>query len=166
MRITLALALLKGDKLSEVVRRGTELGVARFVTFVARRGEVPAVSPAKLARWRRVAEEAAKQSGRSLVPEIVDAVPLDRLELGAPLIVAQPGAASTLAAALAAVAGEGGAPPRELTLLTGPEGGLSDEEAGALEERGAALVRLGPRILRAETAPIALAAAVLLPEAR
>lgn len=159
VRLTLAVALLKGDKLAEVVRRGTELGAWRFATFTCRRGDVPSVSPAKLARWRRVAQEAAKQSGRALVPEVLEPVALDALVLDGPALVADPRAEATLGEALGSVEAD------RLTLVTGPEGGLTEGEVEALVARGARSVRLGPRILRAETAPIALAAAVLLPEA-
>lgn len=163
LKVTLAVALLKGDKLSEVVRRGTELGVMRFLPFVSDRCDVRELSPNKLARLRRVAQEAAKQSGRSVVPEVADARPLAGLEvtgLEAGLaLVAQPGAPMTLQRVLAQREAEA------LTVVTGPEGGLSDAEIAALTERGAQPIRLGARILRAETAPVALAAALLIPEA-
>ena len=56
-------------------------------------------------------------------------------------------------------------PISDLTLVTGPEGGLSNNEIETLVQKGATAIRLGPRILRAETAPIALISAILLPEA-
>ncbi len=155
--ITLAVALLKGDKLSEVVRRGTELGVDRFVLFVSERCDARALSPNKLERLRRVAQEASKQSGRSVVPEVTVVGGLGALPLDGLCVVADPKAKQTL---------------RHLdditepvTVITGPEGGLSDAEITDLTGRGAHSVRLGARILRAETAPIAVAAALLIPEA-
>ena len=155
--ITLAVALLKGDKLSEVVRRGTELGVDRFVLFVSERCDARALSPNKLERLRRVAQEASKQSGRSVVPEVTVVGGLGALPLDGFCVVADPKAKQTL---------------RHLdditepvTVITGPEGGLSDAEITDLTGRGAHSVRLGARILRAETAPIAVAAALLIPEA-
>lgn len=159
LRITLAVALLKGDKLSEVVRRGTELGVVRFVPFVSARCDVRELSVNKLGRLRRVAQEAAKQSGRSVVPEVADVEKLSALRLEPFTLVAQPGAPVSLSQKLAQ------AEPDAITVVTGPEGGLSDEEVCTLLERGAQAVRLGGRILRAETAPVALAAALLIPEA-
>lgn len=157
--LTLAVALLKGDKLSEVVRRGTELGVARFRLFASRRTDAGAPSAAKLQRFRRVAEEAARQSRRALVPEVAEPVELDELDLGARALVAVPAAGGRLRDVL----GE----PRTaaLTCVTGPEGGLEPAEVEALVARGVEAVRLGPRVLRAETAPVAMAAAILLPEA-
>ncbi len=159
LKVTLAVALLKGDKLSEVVRRGTELGVVRFVPFVSARCDVRELSENKLARLRRVAQEAAKQSGRSVVPEVAVVQKLGKLTLEACTLVAQPAATQTLRCVLAKTE------PDAVTVVTGPEGGLSDAEVAELEAGGAHAFRLGARILRAETAPIALAAALLIPEA-
>ncbi len=160
LRVTLAVALLKGDKLAEVVRRGTELGVADFRLFTSRRGDVRELSANKLERLlRRVAQEAAKQSGRSVVPPVAEAVTLERLELGGFTLVADPYADATLRERLAAHN------PESVSVVTGPEGGLDPAEVAALTARGALSVRLGARILRAETAPVALAAALLVPEA-
>ncbi len=158
--VTVAVALLKGDKLSDVVRQGTELGAVGFKLFTSRHGDVPSLSANKLERLRRVAKEAAKQSGRSVVPGVEAPAPLAELPLAGTVLVAHPHASFTLQEALQDAPDRG-----SLTLLTGPEGGLSDAEVAALEERGAVTVRLGPRILRAETAPVALLAALLLPEA-
>jgi 16S rRNA (uracil1498-N3)-methyltransferase len=156
LAVTLAVALLKGDKLSQVVRQATELGVARFRPFTSHHGDVPSLSANKLERLRRVAKEAAKQSGRSVVPPVEPPTPLVTLPLDFPVLVAHPQAILTLQ----------DAPDfTSVTVVTGPEGGLSGEEVAALQGRGALAVRLGARILRAETAPVALVAALLLPEA-
>lgn len=164
LKVTLAVALLKGDKLAEVVRRGTELGVVRFTPFTSRRCEVRELSPNKQARLLRVAQEAAKQSGRSVVPEVAAPVPLGELAFSGVAVVAQPNTASTLRETLLhknLAQGQLNA----VTAVTGPEGGLTDDEVGELIARGATSVRLGARILRAETAPVAVAAALLIPEA-
>ena len=155
--ITLAVALLKGDKLSEVVRRGTELGVDRFALFVSERCDVWALSPNKLERLQRVAKEASKQSGRSVVPEVEVVGALGALPLTGFCLVADPNANRTLRHL--------GDITEPVTVVTGPEGGLSAAEIAALTGHGAHRVRLGARILRAETAPIAVAAALLIPEA-
>lgn len=157
LELILAVALLKGDKLAEVVRRGTELGAAAFALFVSRRCDARDIKPAKLERLRRVAREAAKQSGRAVVPEVREPVALSGLELPSTSLVADPRASRSLREALA---GE----PERLAVVTGPEGGLEPGEVELLRERGATPVRLGARVLRAETAPIALAAALLVPE--
>lgn len=158
LKITLAVALLKGDKLSQVVRQGTELGVAFFQPFTSQYSDVPVLSNNKLERLRRVAQEAAKQSERSVIPTVAEAVNLERLELSPLSIIADPNAPFTLSEIL-------NEDVDALTLITGPEGGLSGAEVEHLEARGAKAIRLGERILRAETAPIALAAAVLVPKA-
>lgn len=157
--VALAVALLKGDKLSEVVRRGTELGVKHFALFVSERCDVRALSPNKLDRLRRVAREASKQSGRSVVPEVAVVERLEALALDGFSLVAAPHAKLTLGQILSDAA------PERITVITGPEGGLSEAEITGLTGRGARSVRLGARILRAETAPIAVAAALLVPEA-
>ena len=159
LKITLAVGLLKGDKLSGVVRQGTELGVSTFQFFTSRFGDVPDLSRNKLERLRRVAREAAKQSGRSVVPQVEEAVKLEDLTLGPRALVAHPYASQTLHEV------SRGRESDEVILITGPEGGLSEAEVERLEENGATPVRLGARILRAETAPVALVAALLLPEA-
>lgn len=156
--ITLAVALLKGDRLSEVVRQATELGVNRFRLFISAYCEVRQLSANKHARLKRIAKEAAKQCRRSVIPEVIDPVPLAELPLSPVTMVAHPFASATLRDALPET-------PDELTLMTGPEGGFSDDEVRQLEQRGAIAVRLGARILRSDTAPVALTAALLLPEA-
>jgi 16S rRNA (uracil1498-N3)-methyltransferase len=116
------------------------------------------LSSHKLERLRRIAQEASKQSGRSLVPEVREAIKLEDLHVAVAALVAHPYASLSL----------NEAPQNSgshLTLITGPEGGFSHEEIELLKERGVNPVRLGARILRAETAPIALIAALLLPDA-
>ncbi len=152
LRLTLAVALLKGDRLADVVRQGTELGVARFRPLITRYSDVRVLSQAKLDRLRRVAREASKQSGRALVPEVDAAVTLDSFDAAGAVAYADPRAATTLAELVVT---------DSLTVITGPEGGLSLEEVGRLEALGATGLQLGRRILRAETAPVAIAAALL-----
>lgn len=153
--LTLAPALLKGDKLADVVRMGTELGVVAFRPVLARRCDVRELSAARLARLQRVASEAARQSGRALVPAVHEAVAVEELAWEAAAVVAD------VAAPLAWREAPGLDGDR-LTVITGPEGGWAPEETAALEARGATRVRLGSRVLRAETAPVAMAAAWLL----
>ncbi len=162
LKLTLAVPLLKGDKFSEVVRRGTELGAVRFIPVLTARCDVKVLSDNKLTRYRRVAKEAAKQSGRSVVPEVEALCKLSKLDLGPLTLIAHPFASATLQEVLKS---DAGSDAEEVTLITGPEGGLSEHEVEFLIEKGAKGVTLGARILRAETAPIALTAALLLPEA-
>ena len=87
------------------------------------------------------------------------AAKLERLELPGLALVADPYADASLRERLAAHA------PEHVSVVTGPEGGLEPAEVALLGDRGALPVRLGARILRAETAPVALTAALLIPEA-
>lgn len=150
--VTLAVALLKGDKLADVVRAGTELGVGRFRLLQTQHADVPEIGPAKLERLRRVAGEAARQSRRALVPAVDAPIPLAQLTLDGQGFVAHPGSTERLSEHL-----HWNAP---LTLVTGPEGGFAEEEVDALTARGFTPVTLGPRILRAQTAPLALLGAI------
>lgn len=162
--VTLAPALLKGDKLADVVRMATELGVVAVRPVQGRRCDVAELSPARLARWRRIAEEAARQCGRARVPEVAEAVRLDELAWTGALLVADPWAEATLGEAMADLndARElANTTPTAITVVTGPEGGLTPDEVAALVARGGRAVALGRRVLRAETAPVAIAAALL-----
>lgn len=156
--VTLAVALLKGDKLADVVRMGTELGVVGFEPFVARRCDVRDLTDAKRARLARVAEEAARQSGRARVPTIAPVVTLDELVWEGRAFVASPTADASLA-------DHDLDADETVTVITGPEGGFTDAEVEALVARGAQAVSLGRRVLRAETAPVAAVAALLVPSA-
>jgi 16S rRNA (uracil1498-N3)-methyltransferase len=170
LSVTVAVALLKGDKLKDVVRQGTELGAVSFIPLRLARCDSRELSVNRLERLRRVAREAAKQSGRSVVPDVTGMQTLQQLLAerdgsaaagSAPaLLFADPRASQTLGDVLADVP-----VTRELLIVTGPEGGLTPAECELLEAHGARGVRLGNRILRAETAPVALLAALLLPEA-
>ncbi len=154
--VTLAVALLKGDKLVDVVRAATELGAARFQLLVTDHADAREIGAQKLERLRRVALEAAKQCGRSLIPEILNPIRPRDLEAVPCGLVAHPGSSRL---------------PREavgwdapVTVATGPEGGFSDAEIELLVARGFQTVTLGKRILRAETAPVALLGALLAGE--
>ena len=111
----------------------------------------------RLRRLERVAQEASKQAGRSVVPVIHALCRLAELPCEGAMLVAHPDTAYTLREARAALEAE------RLTVVTGPSG-WSNAEVEALVARGATLVTLGPRILRATAPPTALAVAVLLAE--
>lgn len=157
LEIHVAVALLKGDKLGQVVRQATELGATRIRPFVSSRCDVPTLSPSKAARIGRIAEEAAKQSGRARVPEIDPVERFDRLAWTGPAWIADPTAARSWVTLDVEAALEAGC----VTFLSGPEGGFTSSEVASAEERGAIAVRMGARVLRAETAPIALLAGLL-----
>lgn len=170
-RVTLAQGLPKGDKLDTIVRQVTELGVARIVPFEAERSVVkldPAKAAARAQRWRRIAEEAAKQSRRTAVPEVLAPVAssdLARVLTGSAVIVCwedatdAPGIAEALA--VLGVRDVVGAP--DVAIVIGPEGGLARAEVDALLAAGAVAVSLGDTVLRTETAGV-VAPALLLYE--
>jgi 16S rRNA (uracil1498-N3)-methyltransferase len=154
--ITLAQAILKGDRMSWLVQKATELGVTRIIPMeTARVVARPATGvTGRHARWERISREAVKQCGRVVVPtltpprafaEVLREIPGQN----AAWIFWEGGGQP-----LAATAREVGARAR-LLLLVGPEGGFTSEEVARAEEAGARLVSLGPRILRAESAGLA-----------
>ncbi len=150
--ITLAIALLKGDKLADVVRAATELGVAHIQLLRTQFADVPDIGANKLERLRRIAEEASKQSRRSVVPQILEPMSLKGISEVQNGFVAHPGSSQTLLEKL-----HWNAP---VWLASGPEGGFSDGEISLLTARGFTAISLGKRILRAETAPLALLGAI------
>jgi len=155
LKITLAVALLKGEKFDLVVQKGTELGVNEFVPLITRYADIKLRDKSdavkRVARWQRIALEAAKQSGRALVPKVGEPKPL--------------GYVLTLSEQCFLFSERGGhgltqMDTDEVTAIIGSEGGWSEEELDEARAAGAQLITLGGRILRAETA--AIAAAVLL----
>jgi 16S rRNA (uracil1498-N3)-methyltransferase len=152
--ITLGQAVLKGERMSWLIQKATELGVARIVPLDTARvvGRVPAGRlTARQQRWQRVAREAVKQCGRAVVPTVETPRPLatvlaETAVHDAAWLCWEGGGRSV--AEVAQAAGR----PRRLLLLVGPEGGFTPEEVARAEQAGARLVGLGPRILRAELA--------------
>ncbi|MDI6869947.1 MAG: 16S rRNA (uracil(1498)-N(3))-methyltransferase [Bacillota bacterium] len=146
--------LPKGDRMDLIVQKATELGVSRIIPVLTERSVArPAVGKgeAKAARWQRVAQEAAKQAGRAVVPRVEPpqslGAALRSLPAGCALIVPWEGERRrTLAEAVRRLAGG------PVAVLIGPEGGLSEAEQAQAAEAGGLAVTLGPRILRTETA--------------
>lgn len=160
--IVLLQGLVKGDKPELIVEKATELGVKEVSFYVTSR-TVPLISPVKsadrLSRWQRVAIEAAKQSGRTVLPRInhprdfrsVLALYEDHLK-----IILWEGESTTgIKEALRGATGFKGA-----ALLVGPEGGFTVEEVEDARLSGFIPSSLGPRVVRAETAAIAAASII------
>jgi 16S rRNA (uracil1498-N3)-methyltransferase len=158
VEVVLYVALLKGDKLSEVVRAATELGATRIQPLITRHSVPKEMGEGKLRRLKVIAKEAAKQSGRLRVPEVLPPIPLKAVPEVEQGLVAHVGARALVREVLDL--------NRNLSLAVGPEGGFAEEEVALLEERGFAPVSLGRRILRAETAATALLAIVTAGEGR
>jgi 16S rRNA (uracil1498-N3)-methyltransferase len=157
-RLVVAFALTKGTKPDLAVQKLTELGVDG-VTLLSTRRSIPRWSgsrvDAALARLRRIAREAAAQCRRARLPEIDGVLPVTELRGRRGLVVADPAGEE--------VARVPPPPDGEWVLVVGPEGGFDSDEATALtspaeHRERPARVRLGPHVLRAETAAIAGAA--------
>lgn len=170
VRVTLAVGLLKGAQMDAIVRDATTLGAAVIAPLATAHVAVPPSgrrSSSAVERWRRVAIAAAKQSGRALVPDIraiatLDAILADAAGRGDTILMCVEPALTVTAdrpgphdAAWAA-----GPVPRAATVFVGPEGGWAPGEVEAATSRGARLIALGPRTLRAETVPTVLLSAL------
>lgn len=158
VEVVLYVALLKGDKLAEVVRAATELGATRIQPLITRHSVPKEMGEGKLKRLKAIAKEAAKQSGRLRVPEVLPPIPLEAVPEVEQGLLAHVGARALVREVLD--------PNRNLSLAVGPEGGFAEEEVALLQERGFTPVSLGRRILRAETAAIALLALATAGEGR
>ena len=150
--VQLALAMPANDRMDWLVEKATELGVTAIQPLVAERSVLRLAgerAAKKQAHWQAVAVAACEQCGRNRVPTVHPVQPLaDWLASQS-----QPGLVLSLRGAsqpIAAVAAD-----RPLTLLSGPEGGFAPGEEEAAFARGWTAVHLGPRVLRAETAPLA-----------
>ncbi|HEX9821441.1 MAG TPA: 16S rRNA (uracil(1498)-N(3))-methyltransferase [Methylomirabilota bacterium] len=160
LAVTLVQGVPKGDKMEAIVRAATELGVARVRPALCARTIVrlePARWRDRTRRWQRVAREAAKQSGRAVIPDVEAPRPLaEWLAGGEPAdlgLCLWEGAGEPLGRLLADVVA-----PRSALVVVGPEGGLAQAEVEAARAGGLTVVGLGPRILRTETAGPAIVA--------
>jgi 16S rRNA (uracil1498-N3)-methyltransferase len=153
--LTLAQAVLKGDKMDDVVRDAVMIGVAAIQPIVTTRTEVTRAALQKgrrTERWERVAISSAKQCGRAVVPTILEPQPFEAIANA--LMLVEPGA-SVKALALADL---DPTPPREATLMIGPEGGWTPEEIQAAAG-SCRLLTLGGRTIRADAmAAVAISA--------
>ena len=157
--LTLVQAVLKGEKMDDIVRDAVMLGVTAVQPLVTTRAETTVAALTRGARpdrWRRVALASVKQSGRAVLPEIRQPLTLqtflDEPAAALMLMLVEPGAN----AGAEPISELRGLPtPQDAAILVGPEGGWIEEEWTAARERGARLVTLGRRTLRADAAPIA-----------
>lgn len=152
--VTLAVGVLKGDQMDAVVRDATMLGVAAIVPMRTAHVTVPQKawqSGAARERWQRVAIASATQCRRAVVPEVRPVTDLDtclREPASLRLICVEPGLMTH------GSAWDTEQPPASVQLLIGPEGGWSGHEVEQALAAGARAMTLGPRTLRAETAPV------------
>ena len=163
VKVSLYVALMKGDKLDDVIQKAVELGVYEVTPFLSARcisrPDEKSMTK-KLARWQKIADNAASQSRRGVIPRVNPCIDLPDI----PKAVAGADTAIVFYEC-------GGEPLREIiaggcrsvAMITGAEGGFEQEEIDLLSRSGVRVATLGKRILRAQTAPIAaLCAAMLL----
>lgn len=163
LHLTLAVALLKGEKFDLVIQKATELGVTVIVPVVTKLADIRLRDESdvlkRMTRWRRIALEAAKQSGRAVVPDISTPVAFATLVLEAVaeaqsnclMFSERDGQSLTETKKLLT------AKATRLTALVGSEGGWTDEEIMIARDAGWRIITLGGRTMRAETAAIAVA---------
>ncbi|HMS08615.1 MAG TPA: 16S rRNA (uracil(1498)-N(3))-methyltransferase [Pyrinomonadaceae bacterium] len=152
---TVAAAVTPAEKFDLAVEKAVEIGVRRFVPLITDRTEVKAsVAARRLERWRRIAFEAAKQCGRAVLMRVEEPIGFgdvfDRNQKGQVILFSERGGSRI----------EDIPPGVPLMLIYGPKGGWSDAELELARKKNAAVVTLGGRILRAETAAIALTAII------
>ncbi len=150
--------LIKGDRMDTCLEKLVEVGVDAIIVWPAARSVVrldPARQPARLAKYRAALQAAARQSGRAQIPTITLApelaAALAALPAAGTRVVLDPTSDAPLATATATA---------DITIASGPEGGLTQDELETLGQSGFVSVGLGPRILRAETAPLVAIALV------
>jgi 16S rRNA (uracil1498-N3)-methyltransferase len=159
LSIRLLQGIGRGERMDLVIQKATELGVAAIVPVLSARSVVRLSgdrAARRRAHWQSVAIGACEQCGRATLPAIIEPCGLDealaQLPADGPRLLPDPAAAAGLAGRPA--------PGPALTLLIGPEGGLDEAEIRAAGAAGFQRVRLGPRVLRTETAAIAAIALV------
>jgi 16S rRNA (uracil1498-N3)-methyltransferase len=172
-KITLYQGMLKGRHFEWVLQKGTELGIVEFVPLISERCIVADLEDVEKKRWRweRIIAEAAEQSRRGrlpwLQPALIFPAACERAKRMAGLVIIpwEEERSRDLRSALSGEEVAATAQPRKrpfsISLFVGPEGGFTPGEVSLAAGYGAVPVSLGPRILRAETAGIVVAAAIL-----
>jgi len=164
--LTLGIVLLKNEKFDLAIQKATELGVRRIIPLESERADVRLRDSddahKRTTRWRRIAAEAAKQSGRARVPDVNDPLPFSSIASAARDQQSPKGAARlmfserggrSLTETMSGLSGT----PWEIIAVVGPEGGWTDAEIELARVGGWEIVTLGGRTLRAETAAIVVA---------
>jgi 16S rRNA (uracil1498-N3)-methyltransferase len=161
LALTLAQGVSRGERMDLVVQKATELGVTQLVPLLTEHGVVrfdAQQAHRKLNHWHAIAIAACEQSGRNRLPEVMAPATLrDFLRAGAEADPAGKGVPTRLLLSPAAALriDDVPRPVARITVLIGPEGGLAEAEQEAAVAAGFTAVRLGPRVLRTETAAIA-----------
>lgn len=162
LRCSIYMGFPKADKFEHVVQKATELGASELVIFPCERSVSRPDAKSlgkKLERWQKIAESAAEQSGRGVIPRVLALNSFDEAvrraaEADLPILFYENERSCNLRQAA-------GKPFRSAAIMTGPEGGLSSREVDKAAEAGMTVCTLGPRILRCETAPLCALSALL-----
>ncbi len=177
-QITLYVGLMRAERFEWLLQKGTEIGVATFVPVIWQRTQASEQTGArKQERWQRIIREAAEQACRGVLPTLHTPQPIAQVYATLPpdgptLLLwegtqtaapdaAMPTATLSLRSTLRQLAPPAALAPRQIAVLSGSEGGITPEELTAGLRHGIIPVSLGTRILRAETAPLVAAAAIL-----
>ena len=155
VKVTLLCGLPKGDRVDYIIQKGVEAGACEILFFNCERCVArPETPEKKLERWQRIAEEAAKQSGRGIIPQVGWAGDFVQMldvavqkELG--LFMYETGEREALNTVL-----DANKEAKTAAIITGPEGGFAEFEAKLAKSCGLHVCSMGERILRCETAPI------------
>lgn len=150
-------AIVKGDRFDTVIQKSTELGVCEIVPMITSRCTVrlnESEYAKKVDRWQKIAHEAAKQCGRALIPKVHNPLKfsdaLDNAKTADLPLFCFEGSGTSPLVQIA----EGIISPKTVSIMIGPEGGYSDEEASLAADAGMKMTGLGKRILRTETASL------------
>lgn len=151
--LTLVVGMLKGEKFDLVVQKAVELGVAKLIPLQTRRCDIQVKDNAKRnERWRKIALEAAKQSGRAKLMRVENPIDFNLY------INTQAGKDGILFAEAGGESFSKILKRKKITALIGPEGGWDTFEVEISRRKGVQIITLGGRILRAETAAVSIAA--------
>lgn len=162
VKVTVYQGLPKADKMDSIVQKAVETGAVRIVPVMAARcvskpDEKAAAK--KIARWQKIAEEAAKQSGRGVIPQVSELVSFQRAVKEAAqngeIVLFYEGGGQSIRELVSEAT-------EQLSVFIGPEGGFEQSEVDFALQNGGKVGTLGARILRTETAPIAALAAIML----
>ena len=163
VKVSLYIALMKGDKIDDVVQKAVELGAYEITPFLSARcisRPDDKSMTKKLARWQKIADNAASQSRRGIIPRVNPCIALRDIpkaaeKADASVVFYECGGEKLKSL----IRGD----EKRIALITGAEGGFEQEEIDFLHDNGVRIATLGKRILRAQTAPVAaLCAAMLL----
>ena len=156
LRITLIQGVARGEKMDWILQKATELGVTRIVPVLSQRGEVKLSgerADKRRQHWQEVVISACEQSGRAVIPVVEPVCELNALKTDVALaLMLEPTASDRFTDLQAGI--------RDIALAIGPEGGWSERDMRHLIERNFKGVRIGPRVLRTETAGLAAIAAL------